>query len=52
MIDYEKMYKLLFNAITDALNQLYNGCPAAAEKTLIQSQTAVEEIYINSDEAH
>ena len=50
MIDYEKMYKILFNAITDALDELYKGCPTTAENILKQAQLATEDIYINSEE--
>lgn len=50
MPDYIKMYVLLFNAITDALN-LFDCSPEEAKSMLISAQQKTEEMYIEeSDE--
>ena len=46
MPDYEKMYHMLFNAITDALEELKEKAPDAAADTLRQAQCDAEEMYI------
>ena len=50
MQNYEKLYHLLFNAITDALEQMDAQNYGEAKKTLISAQQKAEEIYINSAE--
>ncbi len=50
MTDYQKMYSTLFNAITDALEQMDAQNYGEAKKTLISAQQKAEEIYINSAE--
>ncbi len=50
MQNYEKLYYLLFNAITDALEQMDAQNYGEAKKTLISAQQKAEEIYINSAE--
>lgn len=45
---YKKMYLTLFNAITDALEHIDAGSPAA--KILIAAQQKAEEIYISQDD--
>ena len=50
MPDYEKMYLLLFSAITDALRQIEAGRPEAARFLLIRAQQEAEEIYIEAGE--
>ncbi len=49
-MDYEKLYHLLFNAITDALEQLDAQNYGEAKETLISAQQKAEEIYIDSVE--
>ena len=49
-MDYEKLYHLLFNAITDALEQLDAQNYGEAKETLIYAQQKAEEIYIDSAE--
>ena len=50
MTDYQKMYYLLFNAITDALRLVEQGNPAAAVALLRRAQNRAEEIYIDASE--
>ena len=47
---YQKMYYPLFNAITDALEQLDAQNYGEAKETLISAQQKAEEIYIDSAE--
>ena len=49
MPDYEKMYHLLFNAITDALEQLEQQNFGSAKDLLIAAQQQAEEIYITAE---
>ena len=44
--DCEKMYYLLFNAITDAIEKIKQKDYSSAETTLISSQQEAEDIYI------
>ena len=48
MPDHQKMYLLLFNAITDALEQLDAQNHGEARNTLIAAQQKAEEIYMGS----
>ena len=48
MPDYEKMYHLLFNAITDALEQIESQNYGNAKAQLISAQQKAEEIYITA----
>ena len=48
MPDYEKMYYLLFNAITDALEQIESQNYGNAKAQLISAQQKAEEIYITA----
>ncbi|MEL7609724.1 MAG: hypothetical protein AAGU74_09480 [Bacillota bacterium] len=50
MIDYEELYKILFHAITEAIDSLEKQDYAPALKRLIQAQQLTEEIYIQTDE--
>ena len=50
MTDYQKMYYLLFNAITDALNLADRGKLAAALELLRQAQSTTEEMYMEAAE--
>ena len=51
MPDYEKMYHLLFNAITDALEQIESQNYGNAKAQLISAQQKAEEIYITAKKA-
>lgn len=48
MPDYQKMYYLLFNAITDALTELESTGPDAAVQRLKTAQADCEELYISA----
>ena len=50
MPDYQKMYFLPFNAITDALTQLQAQNMGRAALILQKAQTNAEELYIEADE--
>ena len=50
MPDFEKMYFLLFNAITDALDALQASNIGLAALVLQRAQAQSEELYIESDE--
>jgi len=50
MPDYEKMYHLLFNAITDALTQLETQNYGDVKDALIFAQQKAEEIYITAED--
>ena len=47
MANYDKMYSLLFNAITDALEKQNLG---DAKDILISAQQKAEEIYITAED--
>ena len=47
-MNYEKLYHLLFNAITDALEQMEKQNYGTAKETLIAAQQQAEEIYITA----
>ena len=49
MTDYKAMYLLLFNAITDALEQMNAQNFGSAKETLISAQQKAEEIYITAE---
>ena len=48
MANYDKMYSLLFNAITDALEKLEKQNFGDAKDILISAQQKTEELYIRS----
>ena len=48
-MNYEKLYHLLFNTITDALEQLEKQNYGTAKETLIAAQQEAEEIYITAE---
>ena len=50
MVNYEKMYLVLFNGITDAISNLERQNYGFARFTLTESQKRVEELYIDSAE--
>ena len=49
MEEYKKMYLLLFNAITDALEQMEKQNYGTVKETLIAAQQQAEEIYITAE---
>ena len=49
MEEYKKMYLLLFNAITDALEQMEKQHYGSAKETLITAQQKTEEIYMSAE---
>ena len=50
MPDYAKLYRLLFNAITDALDRMDKKDVRTASQILIAAQQTTEELYISADE--
>lgn len=46
MVNYEKLYHILFNAMTDALEQLKDRNYGEAENTLKAAQRNAEELYM------
>ena len=48
-MNYEKLYHLLFNAITDALEQMEQQNYGTAKDTLITAQQEAEEIYMSAE---
>ena len=46
MENYQKMYLLLFNAITDAIECIERLDICRAKETLIQAQQDAEEVFI------
>ena len=48
-MDYQKMYMTLFNAITDALEQMESQNFGTAKETLIAAQQEAEEIYMSAE---
>ena len=49
MPDYEKMYHLLFNAITDALEQIEQQNFGSAKDLHIAAQQEAEENYMSAE---
>ena len=49
MTDYQKLYTLLFNAITDAVDQIKRQNYGTAKELLIRVQQQAEEIYMEED---
>ncbi len=49
MADYDKMYSLLFNAITDALEQIEKQNFGSAKDLLIAAQQKAEGLYITAE---
>ena len=49
MPDYQKMYSTLFNAITDALEEMQQQNIGLAQDRLIAAQRRTEEIYIDAE---
>ena len=50
MTDYQKLYTILFNAVTDAIAQLEQFQPDNAHTILVRAQQKNEELYISSAE--
>jgi len=48
-MDYEKLYHLLFNAITDAVEQMESQNYGDAKELLVATQQKAEEIYITAE---
>ncbi len=48
-MNYEKLYHLLFNAITDALEQMEKQNFGTAKEILIAAQQQAEEIYMSAE---
>ena len=48
-MNYEKLYHLLFNAITDALEQMEQQNYGTAKETLIAAQQEAEEISMSAE---
>ncbi len=48
MVPYQKMYVHLFNAITDALEELRSQNDDQAKAILMKAQQWAEELYIES----
>ncbi len=46
MLDFEKLYHIMFNAATDAVNELDGGNTGKARETLVDAQRLAEETYI------
>ena len=49
MVDYQKLYTKLFNAITDALEQLDKQNIACARDILVRVQQEAEDVYLEED---
>lgn len=50
MPDYQKMYAIAFNAISDALEELDKLNIGTAKRQLREAQSRTEELYISQDE--
>ena len=50
MLDYEKLYRILFNGITDALEAYEQEGDLRAKEVLIKAQQAAEDYYIEAEE--
>jgi hypothetical protein len=48
MPDYEKLYRIVFNGITDALEAFEKEGYESAKEMLIKAQQAAEDYYIES----
>ena len=49
MEDYTKLYHLLFNAITDAVEQMNAQNFGSAQETLVSAQQKAEDLYITTE---
>lgn len=50
MPDYQKMYTTLFNAMTDAIENIEKLNFGEAKELLIQAQQKTEELYIDAED--
>ena len=50
MLDYRRLYTLLFNSITDAVELLENNDTDAAKSILIAAQQKAEDEYIEAED--
>ena len=50
MPDYQKMYTTLFNAMTDAIENIEKLNFGEARELLIQAQQKTEELYIDAED--
>lgn len=50
MVDYKLLYSILFNAMTDALDEMEQQNYGRAREDLIAAQQKVEDIYIHSED--
>jgi hypothetical protein len=50
MVDYEKLYDILFNGITDTIANLEKQNYGLAKDNLIKIQQKAEDIYIQADD--
>ena len=50
MPDYQKMYTTLFNAMTDAIENIEELNYGTAKEILIQAQQKTEELYIEAED--
>ena len=51
MVDYEKLYRILFNGITDAIRDIDHDHFGLAKARLVSTQQKAEELYINEEES-
>ena len=49
-MEYDKLYYLLFNAITDAVELLRQGDAEEAEASLIRAQQTAEELFMEGED--
>lgn len=52
MTDFKRMYYLLFNKITDALNAIDNLNFGQAADVLRSAQVEAEELYVSGEDDH
>ena len=52
MTDYQRLYTLMFNAVTDALEDMARQNYGAAAERLIAAQQQAEELYISQTESN
>ena len=51
MLDYQKLYRIIFNGITDAIECLETGAGyLQAKETLVKAQQAAEEYFISEED--
>jgi hypothetical protein len=50
MLNYEKLYRIIFNGITDALDSMDKEGYSQAKMKLVSAQQAAEEYFISGEE--